>query len=107
MSHREGLPRTIIESLFMCTPILCYNVIGCNEIVIDEFNGKIVDIRIENSPQVDILIDIGIPIIARITRKSLSELQLTKGTKLFTMVKAVAIDKKSIGHIKNNTTSTV
>ena len=70
-------------------------------------NGKIVDIRIENIPQVYILIDIGIPIIARITRKSLSELQLTKGTQLFTMVKAVAIDKKSIGHLKNNTTSTV
>ena len=72
--------------------------------ILNLFNGKIIDIRIDNSPQVDILIDIGIPLIARITRKSLSELQLTKGTKLFTMVKAVAIDKKSIGHIQNSVT---
>ncbi|MAM77413.1 MAG: molybdenum ABC transporter ATP-binding protein [Alphaproteobacteria bacterium] len=72
--------------------------------ILNLFNGKIIDIRIDNGPQVDILIDIGIPLIARITRKSLSELQLTKGTKLFTMVKAVAIDKKSIGHIQNSIT---
>ncbi len=75
--------------------------------ILNLFNGKIIDIRIDNSPQVDILIDIGIPLIARITRKSLSELQLTKGTKLFTMVKAVSIDKKSIGHIQNTITQTV
>ena len=72
--------------------------------ILNLFNGKIIDIRIDNGPQVDILIDIGIPLIARITRKSLSELQLTKGTKLFTMVKAVAIDKKSIGYIQNSVT---
>ncbi len=39
LSYREGLPRVLVESLFMNIPVMCYNVIGCNEIIINEFNG--------------------------------------------------------------------
>tara|TARA_B100000989_G_scaffold221667_1_gene169380 strand:- start:469 stop:1605 length:1137 start_codon:yes stop_codon:yes gene_type:complete len=43
LSYREGLPRVIIESLFMNVPVMCYDVIGCNEIIINEFNGILVN----------------------------------------------------------------
>jgi molybdopterin-binding protein len=39
-----------------------------------------------------------VPLISRITRKSMHDLGLAPGRKVFAMIKAVAIDRNSIGH---------
>jgi len=65
--------------------------------VLNVFYGEILEIRREDGPQLDLLIDIGTPLIARITRKSLSDLKLTIGSKVYALVKTVAIDRKALG----------
>jgi molybdate transport system ATP-binding protein len=53
----------------------------------DEF-GAIVDVHLDAG---------GTPLIARITRKAASELRLAPGLSVFAMVKAVSIDRRSVG----------
>ena len=65
--------------------------------ILNIFKGKIIEINSSSTPQVDIKIDIGIPLIARITRKSCDDMNLKIGTRVFTMVKAVAINRRNIG----------
>lgn len=65
--------------------------------ILNIFNGKIVEVTDEPGPQVDVLVDIGAPIIARVTRKSAHDLALKPGQPVFTLIKAVAIDKRSLG----------
>jgi len=65
--------------------------------ILNIFEGKIVEITEDEGPQQEILIDIGTPLIARITRKSLKQLNLQTGDTVFTMVKAAAIDRHSLG----------
>ena len=62
-----------------------------------EAGGTIAEIRQEDGPQLDLLIDIGTPLIARITRKSLNDLKLTTGSKVYALIKTVAIDRKALG----------
>jgi len=40
---------------------------------------------------------VGAPLIARITRKSVHELALAPGKQVYALVKAVAIDRRSLG----------
>lgn len=49
------------------------------------------------SPHVDVLVNIGAPIIARITRRALDHLGLRTGMKVFVSVKTSAIDRHSLG----------
>jgi glycosyltransferase involved in cell wall biosynthesis len=42
-SHREGLPRSIIEAMALCKPIIATNIRGCREEVIDGENGFLVE----------------------------------------------------------------
>lgn len=42
-SHREGLPRSIIEAMAMKTPIIASNIRGCREEVFHEENGLLFD----------------------------------------------------------------
>ena len=65
--------------------------------VLNVFYGEILEIRQEDGPQLDLLIDIGTPLIARITRKSLSDLKLNIGSKVYALIKTVAIDRKALG----------
>lgn len=46
---------------------------------------------------VEVSVDIGAPLRVRITRKSLDELQLRIGSPVFALIKAVAIDKHTLG----------
>lgn len=46
---------------------------------------------------VEISVDIGAPLRVRITRKSVEELGLTVGSPVFALIKAVAIDKHTLG----------
>ena len=65
--------------------------------VLNVFKGELIEIRHEDGPQLDLLINIGTPLIARITRKSLNDLNLDIGSKVYVMIKAVAIDRKTLG----------
>lgn len=64
------------------------------------FQGRVVDIEdvsTVRSPHVDVLVNIGAPIIARIARKALSDLDIKKGDTVFASVKTSAIDRQSLG----------
>jgi len=61
------------------------------------FEGTISEVAENNGPQVEILLDIGVPLIARITRKSVVDMGLQNGDTVFAMVKAAAIDRHSMG----------
>ena len=65
--------------------------------VLNVFKGELIEIRHEEGPQLDLLINIGTPLIARITRKSLNDLNLNIGSKVYAMIKSVAIDRKTLG----------
>jgi len=64
--------------------------------VLNIFEGVITEIGDQGGPQVDIKIDIGSTLIARITKKSYEELNLKKGSTIFAMLKAVAVDRRSL-----------
>ena len=65
--------------------------------ILNVFKGVIREINADEGPQVDVLLDIGAPLIARVTRKSLHDLKLKPGTPVHALVKAVAIDRHSLG----------
>ncbi len=65
--------------------------------VLNVFSGRVTEIGAVDGPQVDVLVDIGAPLRARITRRSLSELGIEPGREVHAVVKAVAIDRQSLG----------
>lgn len=44
-SYREGIPRTMIEAAAMEKPLIVSNAPGCREVVLDNLNGFICDVR--------------------------------------------------------------
>jgi len=50
-----------------------------------------------DGPQVEVLLDVDVPLIARITRKSLAALDLRPGKPVYALIKAAAIDRQSLG----------
>ena len=61
--------------------------------------GTVSAIGAETGASVDVQLDIsGTPLIARITRKSVAALALAPGTRAFALIKAVAIDRHSVGY---------
>jgi molybdate transport system ATP-binding protein len=61
--------------------------------------GIVVGLREEEGPSLDVELDAGgTPLIARITRKSALELGLRAGMPVFALVKAVSIDRRSVGY---------
>jgi len=65
--------------------------------VLNIFKGTIIAIEDSDGPYADVLVNIGAPLIARITRKSLNRLALRPGGIVFASVKASAIDRRSVG----------
>ena len=61
--------------------------------VLNILEGEVVEIDNRGEPRVDILLDVGQPLIARVTRKSVHDLGLVPGQRVFALVKAVAIDR--------------
>lgn len=57
------------------------------------FPATVKHIEEQHGPLVDVRLDIGTPITARITRKARLDLQLREGQRLFAMVKSVAISR--------------
>ena len=65
-----------------------------NVSVLNVFEGSVGEISAAPGPQVDVSVDVGgATIWSQITRKSLEDLALRPGGKIFAMVKAVAIDR--------------
>lgn len=67
---------------------------------LNTFEGTIVDI--ENvaegiSPHVDVLVNCGAPVIARVTRRSMDDHDLKPGMKVYASVKTSSIDRHSLG----------
>lgn len=61
--------------------------------------GTITGIGSDEGPSVDVELDVGgTALIARITRKSASELGLKPGLPVFALVKSVSIDRRSVGY---------
>jgi glycosyltransferase involved in cell wall biosynthesis len=48
-SYHEGLPKALLEAASCQLPIVCYNVPGCREIVINNKNGFVVPFKDENA----------------------------------------------------------
>lgn len=65
--------------------------------VLNILDGHIAEIGDVSGSQVDILVDVGRPVIARITRKSFHDLGLRRNQHVFALIKAVAVDRRSGG----------
>jgi molybdate transport system ATP-binding protein len=65
--------------------------------ILNVFEATIREIAPDGVSQCEILLDIGTPLIARITNKSLIDLDLKVGGKVFAQVKAAAIDRRALG----------
>jgi len=65
--------------------------------ILNVFEAKIMEIEPDGVSQCEILLDIGSPLIARITQKSVVDLNLKIGSKVFAQVKAAAIDRRTLG----------
>jgi molybdate transport system ATP-binding protein len=62
------------------------------------FPGQIIEMdEGRTGPLVDVKLDIGVPLWARVTRRALHDLELTVGDTAYALVKAVAIDHGSVG----------
>ncbi len=63
------------------------------------FEGTVMEIGgdTEPAPLVDVRVDIGVPLWARITRRALHDLAIAPGKPIFVLIKAVAIDHGSLG----------
>ncbi|MDX9859786.1 MAG: molybdenum ABC transporter ATP-binding protein [Rhodospirillales bacterium] len=66
--------------------------------ILNVLPGRVVELDgAGGQPQVDVLLDVGSPLIARITRRSVEALGLKPGVSVFALIKTVAIDRASLG----------
>lgn len=59
--------------------------------------GVVEEIYTSDGPLVDVRLDIGCPLSARITHSAMKKLKLKPGSQVFTMIKSVAVSHASIG----------
>ncbi|MBT6476110.1 MAG: molybdenum ABC transporter ATP-binding protein [Rhodospirillaceae bacterium] len=64
--------------------------------VLNVFTGEVIEVGADDGPQVDVLIDIGTPLWARITKRSQRELDIMPGRKVHAMIKAMAVDRSGL-----------
>ncbi len=65
--------------------------------ILNVFRGTVAEIATDGGLQADVLVDVGSPLWARISNKSVYELGLKIGTPVYALVKAMAIDGHSLG----------
>ncbi|MGQ0694444.1 MAG: molybdenum ABC transporter ATP-binding protein [Nitrospiraceae bacterium] len=65
--------------------------------VLNILEASILEIREMDQSSVDVLLDIGAPLVASITRKSLANLGLKPGHRVFAHIKAVALNEELMG----------
>ncbi|MCW9032724.1 MAG: molybdenum ABC transporter ATP-binding protein [Rhodospirillales bacterium] len=68
-----------------------------NTSILNTLPGRINDIREIGESQVEVSIDVGVSLLARITKKARHDLNLAPGTEVFAMIKAIAIDRQTMG----------
>jgi molybdate transport system ATP-binding protein len=65
--------------------------------VLNIFEGTVVEVAADpedpSGSQLDVRLDIGVPLWARITRRSASDLGVAPGRRVHALVKSVAIDR--------------
>jgi len=67
--------------------------------VLNCFRGRVVEIGTDAGASVDVRLDLsGAPLLARITRHSAERLGLAPGKEVWAMVKAVSLDRHSVGY---------
>ena len=65
--------------------------------ILNIFPGTITEIRESVGTLVEVLVDIGVPLHARVTRLAVARLSLKASMHVYALVKAVAIDHESLG----------
>ena len=75
------------------------------------FKGNITKINHDasnsNTPQIDVCVDIGISLWARVTRRALHDLDLHEGSEVYTLIKSTSIDRRTLGIHKAASTITM
>lgn len=69
--------------------------------ILNIFAGEVREIGPVADALVDVLVDVGVPIWSRVTARSVAQLQLKPGSKVHALVKAVAIDRHSVGGVRD------
>ncbi|MBT3331456.1 MAG: molybdenum ABC transporter ATP-binding protein [Rhodospirillaceae bacterium] len=64
--------------------------------VLNVFPGIVLEVGEDDGPQVDVLVDIGSHLWARITKRSQRELDIKPGTKVHALIKAMAVDRNHV-----------
>lgn len=65
--------------------------------ILNVLPGTVVEIGPGEGPQAHVLLDVGAPLWARIMRRSVDDLELAPGRPVYALVKAVAVDRRSLG----------
>lgn len=70
--------------------------------VLNVFSGEVLEVKNTAEAQADVRVDIGgsglpAPIWAQVTKRSATDLGLAPGTKVFALIKAVAVDREDVG----------
>ena len=97
VSGFQALPGTALRAHIRARDVSLMLSRPENTSVLNVFRGRIIEACEEDGPQLDLLIDIGSPLVARVTRKSYHDLGLKIGTEVYAMIKAVAIDRRNLG----------
>ena len=66
--------------------------------ILNVLPGTVQEIGDESGPQVDVLVDIGCPIWARITQHARGRLGIEPGVQVYALIKAIAFDRHSLGY---------
>lgn len=61
------------------------------------FPGRVIEVSDRKDGQMDVIVDVGAKIWARVTRMAVNRLALEPGKEVHALVKAVAIDRQSLG----------
>ena len=73
------------------------------------FKGRIMEIdraQTGGEAQIDIRVDIGVPLWVRITRRAVHDLDLHEGSEVYTLVKSTSIDRQTLSTQKTVPAST-
>jgi len=68
-----------------------------NTSILNILKGVVKEMSETGESQIEVRLDVGAPLIARVTRKAAHDLELAPGKTIYAMVKAIAIDRPSMG----------
>ncbi len=68
--------------------------------ILNVFPGRVVEIGDRKDGQMDVIVDVGARIWARVTRLAVDRLALRPGSQVHALIKAVAIDRQSMGRTR-------